>query len=302
MPTIDHARLSPNPLFAFLERQGPLLTADEEARLGRAALSGCRRSRNELVERNLRLVIDLVKKSGYRDENELLDRIQEGAAGLMRAAERFDPARGCRFSTYATWWVRQAITRERDGKQPVHVPLSLVSELRSTETMLAEALGRTPSAHEIADALGIPVVDVVSARAPMRPHSLDVPVGEDGNSTLGDFIADERGDDPVAAAEHLDLRDQVAGMLSRLMRKERAVIRLRFGFETGTPEPFSTVCKAMGIPLDEARRLEAHALRALREQATADDPPPPMDLPSRPRESVRSLPAREPALALGGAR
>ena len=257
--------LSRNPLFAFLDKQGPLLTRQEEAALGKAAYAGCRRSRNELVERNMRLVIDLVSRSGCRDQQDLLDRIQEGARGLIRAAEKFDPGTGCRFSTYATWWVRQAISRERDGNLPMRVPLALVSEMRATEHVLRDQLGREPTIDELAAEIGMQPAEVAAARAALRPHSLDVPVGEDGDGTLAGLIVDDASPDPVAVAEQADLRAQIAMHLSRLTRKERAVVRLRYGLETGTPETLAQVCKVMVLHLDEARRIEAQAIRCLQE-------------------------------------
>ena len=294
MRTDDDPRLARNPLFSFLDRQGPLLTPEQEATLGRAGRDGCRKARNELVERNMRLVIDLVSRSGCRDEQDLLDRIQEGAAGLIRAAEKFDPAKGCRFSTYATWWVRQAIGRERDGRNLIHVPLNVVTDIRSAEFALADMLGREPTSAEIAAEVRMRPADVAAARAALRPHSLDVPVGEDANSTVGELIVDEVSPDPVAAVEHRDLQDEVEVHLARLTRRERALVRLRFGLETGTPETLTEVCRITGLGMDEARRIEAQAVRALQDNATtASDAPtatdePDTQMPALLRDSIRA--------------
>lgn len=274
MRTDDNPRLARNPLFSFLDRQGPLLTPEQEATLGRAARKGCRKARNELVQRNMRLVVDLASRSGYRDEQELLDRIQEGAAGLIRAAEKFDPAKGCRFSTYATWWIRQAIGRERDAKNLIHVPLNVVTDIRSAETALADMLGCEPTSEEIAADLQMRLSDVWAARAALRPHSLDVAVREDADCTLGELIVDDTSPDPVAAAEHRDLQDDVDAHLSNLTDRERAVVSLRFGLQTGAPETLTEVSRITGLSLDEARRIEAHAIQTLRDNATgaADEP------------------------------
>ena len=287
--------LSHNPLFAFLDQQGPLLTREEEAARGKAAHAGCRRSRNELVEHNMRLVIDLVSRSGCCDEQDLLDRIKEGARGMIRAAEKFDSAAGCRFSTYARWWVRQAISRERDGNLPMRVQLALVREMRATEHVLLDRLGREPTIEELAAEIGMQASEVAAARAALRPRSLDVPVEEDGDGTLAGLIVDDASPDPVAAAERADLRAQIAMHLSRLTRKECAVVRLRYGLETGTPETLTQVCKIMGLGLDEARRIEARAICRLQENA-AEPPPadaataitPEVELPARLRDSIRA--------------
>lgn len=215
--------LSRNPLFSFLDRQGPLLTTEQELFLARRTQRGCVRSRNELVERNLRLVLDLARKSRPRDEHDLFDRIQAGVAGLIRAAEKFDPDRGFRFSTYATWWVRQAISREREA---------------------------TPEPPD-----GSSVV------------SLDVGVGENGTTTLGDLLEDEHADDPVAEAERRDMKEVIEQHLAMLEPPLRRAVRLRYGIDTGAPETIQTIATQLGVDVLEARRFTMRGIRQLQRDA-----------------------------------
>lgn len=266
----DAGPLARNPLFAFMDDHGDLLTAKEEARIARKARDGCRRSRNTLIERNMRLVVDLARKSGCHDEHELLDRIQSGSIGLLRAAEKFDPDRGFAFSTYATWWVRQAVSRERDAGHPMGVPLKLASDLRGVASAFAREHGREPSLNELAGELHLDRDQVAAAQAAMRPHSLDVGVGEDGDTTLGGLLSDPDALDPANVVERIDLREQVATHLARLNGMARRLIELRYGLETGGPETLEHIAARFGITLNHARRLEADAMRTLQEGAAPE--------------------------------
>ena len=266
----DAGPLARNPLFAFMDEHGELLTAEEEARIARKARDGCRRARNTLIERNMRLVVDLARKSGCHDEHELLDRIQSGSIGLLRAAEKFDPDRGFAFSTYATWWVRQAVSRERDSGHPMGVPLKLTTDLRAVASAFAREHGREPSLDELACELGVERDQVAAARAAMQPHSLDVGVGEDGDTTLGGLLADPDAVDPASVVDQLDLREQLATYLERLDTDQRRLIELRYGLETGGPETLEHIAGVLGITLDQARRLEADAMHTLQNAAAPE--------------------------------
>lgn len=266
----DAGPLARNPLFAHMDQHGELLSDTEQTELARQARDGCRASRNTLVERNMRLVVDLARRSGCRDEHDLLDRIQSGSIGLLRAAQKFDPDRGFAFSTYATWWVRQAVSRERDAGHPMGVSLKLTTDLRAASLALTREHGREPTLQELSSELNIDREQVAAASAAMQPHSLDVSVGADRGSTLRDLLHDPDALDPASIVEQIELCEQVDAHLAPLGDLQRRLIELRFGFETGGPETLERIAGLLGLTLNQTRQLEAHTMRQLQDAAALE--------------------------------
>ena len=272
-PDIHAATL--DSLAAYLAEIGtaPLLTPAQEISLGRRAQAGDREAVHALVKHNLRLVVSVAKK--YQNLGmSLLDLIQEGSVGLMRAAEKFDPTRGFRFSTYATWWIRQAILRAlNEQSRLVRLPeylsgrRNLVDQARET---LRERLGRTPSDAEVAGEASVPVEQVTALAQASRPvASLDAPLGEDGELALGDLIRDG---EPSAEdlAEREDRRAAVTQALSVLEQREREVIRLRYGLtDNGREHTLEEVGRTLGLTRERIRQIETKALRRLRGEDVA---------------------------------
>ena len=259
-----------DPVRMYLKEIGnvPLLTSEQEVDLAMRVEAGDVQAKRELTEANLRLVVSIAKKYVGRGMP-FLDLIQEGNMGLMKAVDKFDYTKGYKFSTYATWWIRQAITRGiadtgRTIRVPVHMVETINKTLRMTRQLLQE-LGREPTPEEVADRLGVPASRVREVLKISRdPVSLDTPIGEDGDSFLGDFISDELSENPETAVEESALQLDLHRALDSLTERERKVIELRFGLADGRERTLEEVGSLFHVTRERIRQIEAKALRKLR--------------------------------------
>ena len=259
-----------DPVRMYLKEIGkvPLLTAEEEIELAKRMEEGDEDAKHRLCEANLRLVVSIAKR--YVGRGMLfLDLIQEGNLGLIKAVEKFDYRKGYKFSTYATWWIRQAITRAiADQARTIRIPVHMVetiNKLIRVSRQLLQEYGREPLPEEIAEEMGIPedkVREII--KIAQEPVSLETPIGEEEDSHLGDFIPDDDAPAPAEAAAFTMLKEQLMSVLSTLTPREEMVLKLRFGLEDGRARTLEEVGKEFKVTRERIRQIEAKALRKLR--------------------------------------
>ena len=266
----DGAVTVDDPVKVYLKEIGrvPLLSSEEEIDLAIRIANGDVQAKQRLSEANLRLVVSIAKRYLGRGM-QFLDLIQEGNLGLIKAVDKFDYTKGFKFSTYATWWIRQAITRAiADQARTIRIPVHMVetiNKVKKVQRQLLHQNGHEPTPDEIADELDLPVDKVREImRVAQEPVSLETPIGEEEDSHLGDFIPDDGAPAPADAASHTMLREQLTDVLSTLTPREEKVLRLRFGLEDGRSSTLEEVGKEFNVTRERIRQIEAKALRKLR--------------------------------------
>ncbi|MBC8569391.1 RNA polymerase sigma factor RpoD [Zongyangia hominis] len=259
-----------DPVKVYLKEIGrvPLLTSEEEIELATRMAQGDPYARKRLSEANLRLVVSIAKRYVGRGM-QFLDLIQEGNLGLIKAVEKFDHTKGFKFSTYATWWIRQAITRAiADQARTIRIPVHMVETINKVKKVSSQLLhrnGHEPTAEEISLELDMPVDKVREImRVAQEPVSLETPIGEEEDSHLGDFIQDDDAPAPAEVASHTLLKEQLGDVLQTLTPREAKVLRLRFGLEDGRSRTLEEVGKEFNVTRERIRQIEAKALRKLR--------------------------------------
>ena len=259
-----------DPVKVYLKEIGrvPLLSAEEEVELAIRMSEGDVAAKKRLSEANLRLVVSIAKRYVGRGM-QFLDLIQEGNLGLIKAVEKFDHTKGFKFSTYATWWIRQAITRAiADQARTIRIPVHMVETINKVKKVNSQLLhenGHEPTNEQIAEKLEMPVEKVREImRVAQEPVSLETPIGEEEDSHLGDFIPDEGASEPSEAASFTLLQEQLVDVLSTLTPREEKVLKLRFGIEDGRPRTLEEVGKEFNVTRERIRQIEAKALRKLR--------------------------------------
>ena len=259
-----------DPVRMYLREIGkvPLLSLEEELELAQRIAEGDQEAARAMTEANLRLVVSIAKRYVGRGM-QLLDLIQEGNLGLLKAVEKYDYTKGFKFSTYATWWVRQAITRAlADQARTIRIPVHMVetmNKLTQTSRKLQQELGREPTVEELAEVMHLTPDRVNEIRQMcMEPVSLESPVGEEDDSHLGDFIEDDTGSQPAEAVSQAMLRQQLMDILGTLSPREAKVLRLRYGLDDGRPRTLEEVGKEFNVTRERVRQIEAKALRKIR--------------------------------------
>ena len=270
----EHAAADPSatddPVKAYLKEIGtvPLLTAEEEFELAKRISEGDEKAKKRLSEANLRLVVSIAKRYLGRGMH-FLDLIQEGNLGLIKAVEKFDYSKGFKFSTYATWWIRQAITRAiADQARTIRIPVHMVETMNKVKRVSGQLLhnnGQEPTPEEVAEELSLPVEKIREImKTAQDPVSLETPIGEEDDSHLGDFIPDSDALAPAEEASHVLLKEQLLEVLNTLTPREKKVLQMRFGIDNGRPRTLEEVGKEFDVTRERIRQIEAKALRKLR--------------------------------------
>lgn len=262
-----------DPVRMYLKEIGkiPLLSAEEEVELAKRMSEGEEEAKKRLAEANLRLVVSIAKRYVGRGM-QFLDLIQEGNLGLIKSVEKFDYEKGFKFSTYATWWIRQAITRAiADQARTIRIPVHMVETInryRKTSRVMVQELGREPTMEEIAKRMGISVERVREIiKTAQDPISLETPIGEEEDSHLGDFIPDENMAVPVEEAAYMVLKENLNEVLDTLTEREQKVLRLRFGMDDGRTRTLEEVGREFDVTRERIRQIEAKALRKLKQSS-----------------------------------